>query len=363
MKLKKLILATTLAIPAMGYCGLMGWITGYPEVKEKLTQRLTEKYNGDKFEIQSLDYVSNAGYYNFEAKDVTKDITGEGSYFPKNGAIAANTFKWDMLSRDLEKALKPYISQVSDNYDLYGKFSSVGPETLGSVTKEMKYVNDTLGYMYEDGVDVEDWMKKHHETVNTGIVLKIQSKRDPESMYKVMKMIYEINNYFQSFDLGEYSLDIQTFDVPKDLDIAKWYEVKYEAKSSSVNPYKDLYKYAWGYLKITSCPDNPKWGKSCNYEYQIYKKAKTKRDTVGEWLPSKEKQAKLYADKIHSIQDVSKYLKIYDNYGEPTIEKIIGQSGRKYVHEYWQARYGRATTPLNKTKKYSVIAKLINIKK
>ena len=67
-RLAKILLTTAIALPSIGYCGFIDWAKGYPDIKEKLNQRLEENHKGDKFKITSLDYVSNAGHYNFEAK-------------------------------------------------------------------------------------------------------------------------------------------------------------------------------------------------------------------------------------------------------------------------------------------------------
>ncbi|AJC48231.1 hypothetical protein IB642_07830 [Allofrancisella guangzhouensis] len=353
--MKKLLLATILAIPAMGYCGLIDWLTGYPEVREKLSQRLTEKYNSDKFEILELTYSDNLKGYNFKAKDITKDITGSGSYFPESGVIAANVFKKEMLKRDLERILKPYISQVSDNYNFVAGFGSVTPVEM-SAKETMKIVDSTLDYMYEDGVDASKLIADKKGLVRIGIGLSIQSKQDPESIYKVLKMVYEVNKYFQEHDVGEYTLNIETFDVPDKFNISEWLKLQREYQRSGfsiADKYQDeeLYKYAWGYLNIKSCRDSLlDWDKTCNIKYRTEKK----KELV------KVDKSTLKADKIHSIQDVAKYFEIYDNYGQPTVERITGQSGRKYVNEYWQAKNGRKVTPLDKTKYYPAVEKIIS---
>jgi hypothetical protein len=79
MNFKKLILTLALIIPLLGYSGLIGWITGYPEVKAKIEQRLEQKYHGDKFEVSGVSYSDNLGGYNFKAKDVTRDKNLSGS--------------------------------------------------------------------------------------------------------------------------------------------------------------------------------------------------------------------------------------------------------------------------------------------
>ena len=363
--MKKLLLIIALLIPMVGYCGFIDWIQGYPEVKEKLVQRLTEKYNGDKFEVLDLEYSNNLKGYNFKAKDISKDIVGEGSYFPKSNVIWANEFKQKMLEKNLDNMLKPYISQVSNNYLFAGSLNSLSISGL-SAKEDMKLTNQALSYRYTEGVDARKLIAKHHDLLNFAFVLKVQSKQDPESIYKVIKMVYEINKYLQSLNLGEYVFTLETFDVPKDFDIKDWYKVKFKARSSSVNPDKDLYKYAWGYLKIMSCPHSSKWGKACETQTELH------RDGNGNTIKDKNGNYKQFliqkkADHIHSIQDIAKYFEIYNQYGSPKIDtraiklnkemKKMGSEIR-YPEEYWTAFY-RKKTPLNKTKYYPAVEKLI----
>ena len=360
--MKKLLLVIALAIPMMGYCGFIDWITGYPEVKEKLVQRLTEKYNGDKFEVLDLEYSNNLKGYNFKAKDISKDLTAEGSYFPKTGVIWGNGFKKQMMQKYLEEMIKPYILEVSKNYYFSGFISYVIPSPMTKYRSSM--IDKVLGYQYDQGVDLKKWIAKYHQEGVLSFDIKIQSKRDPQSIYKVIKMTYEINKYLQSLKMGEYGFSISTFDVPNGFNINKWYKVKKAAHSSSVNPDKDLYKYAWGYFGVSSCPSNGKWGKACETEPHKDAKGYTIKDTNGN---EKLFPAERLADHIHSIQDIAKYFEIYNKYGSPKIDtraiklnkemKKMGSEIR-YPEEYWTTFY-RKKTPLDKTKYYPAVEKLI----
>ena len=331
-KLKKLILATAIALPSIGYCGFIDWATGYPEIKEKLNQRLEENYKGDKFEITSLDYVSNTGYYNFEAKDLTNGIEGGGSYFPDSGRIAANVFKEKMIDKNLEKMLRPFISQVSDNYYFKGHTDYVIPNPITKERSEM--IDNVLGYKYSSGVDVQEWSHKYHREGLIIARLKIQSKQDPESMYKVVKMIYEINNYLRSFKMGMVIIDVEAFDAPEDFDINKWGLSNINKTSND----KEIYQYAWGYISMTSCPKT-EWNSYC--------------------LSDEHELARSFADKINSVQDVTKYLEIYDDYGKPTAITTTALDGKRLTRYYWRADNRHKTTPLDKTQYYPAVEKLI----
>ncbi|WP_150468242.1 hypothetical protein [Francisella sp. SYW-9] len=353
--MRKLLLMLALAIPMMGYCGFIDWITGYPKVKAKIEKQLEQKYQGDKFEVLDLEYSNNLKGYNFKAKDISKDLTAEGSYFPKTGIIWGNGFKKQMMQKYLEEMIKPYILEVSKNYYFSGFISYVIPSPMTKYRSSM--IDKVLGYQYDQGVDLKKWIAKYHQEGVLSFDIKIQSKRDPQSIYKVIKMTYEINKYLQSLKMGEYGFSISTFDVPNGFNINKWYKVKKAAHSSSVNPDKDLYKYAWGYFGVSSCPSNGKWGKACETEPHKDARGYTIKDTNGNKLFP----AKRLADHIHSIQDIAKYFEMY-NYGKPDVE-TWETHGMKYSekHTYykWKAIYGRSVTPLDKTKYYPAVEKLI----
>ncbi|ASG68289.1 hypothetical protein fh0823_12630 [Francisella halioticida] len=108
----------------MGYCGFIGWITGYPEVKTEIKQNLEKMYQGDEFEVTSVSYSDNLKGYNFKATDITRDITNKGSYFPQTNTIWANGFMWSVVLGQWRDIFEPYIKKISNNYLIIGGIMS-----------------------------------------------------------------------------------------------------------------------------------------------------------------------------------------------------------------------------------------------
>ncbi len=269
------------------------------------------------------------------------------------------------MKLDLEYILRPYLLGVSANYYFRGNLNMLS--IVDSNYSESESLSRKIwGYMYSEGVSTQQAINQYHAYWAFDFDIKIQSKRDPESMYKVVKMIYTINNYLQSLNLGEYEFVLEAFDVPEGFDIKRWFKRFYDSKVvKGSDPEKELYQYAWGYLKIKSCPKNSEWNKECHMDYKIYVKADTVRDTRGEWLPTTTK--KRNADQIKQIAEVAQYFQLYE-YGKPSIdERMVSlnkemkerNQNARYKEEMWTAEHRRKVTPLNKTAYYPEVLKFI----
>ncbi|QUE31648.1 hypothetical protein [Francisella philomiragia] len=341
MKLRKLLLATTLAIPVMGYCGLIDWITGYPEIKGKIEQRLEQKYQGEKFDVSDVSYSDNLGGYNFDYKPEGTDYTYRGSYLVNQDIVSANSYMNTKVSKQWKAIFVPYVSKVSDNYLFLGTLNSRSPYNHAKMKVDLE--KKTLDDLYNSNpVDINKWMEEDHNTLHGALSIFIAVPRTVEGVYKTLQMIEEINNKLRSMNLYSYDLEVITYDVPKGLDIAKYHDEVAPSFHTNIGWWfdKGIQKYAWGYLKIKSCTKIDAFEKFCNTQYGI--KNEVERLDMVKKLTT--------ADRINSLDNiVDKFRILY--FGKP--------SSDSFGDDNW-AGVSRDYIPLKKTKYYPQLEKLIS---
>lgn len=350
MKLKKLLLATILAIPAMGYCGFIDWITGYQEVKSKIEKRLEEKYHGDKFEVWDVSYSSNLGGYNFEYKPTDNDFTYKGSYFPKRDRLAANGYMWDSISKQWRDMFEPYVKEVNSNYFLIGGLGSGYPGTGVETDKKEKQriardMDSSLGYMFETG-STKKWIAKKHDYIQSNLSVFIEVPRTAEGIYKILQMSEKINNKLRSLHMYSYKFEVITYDLPKDFNIDNYFEEVKGDFHTSVDWWfvEGIQKYAWGYLYLSSCTKINSFEKACNTQYGV-DDLKRRHKIV---------MHNTNADRVNNLNDIAKEFRLVDKFGVPNKCNGVGSCSVK-----WSTR-SRAHTELKNSKYYPTLEKLIN---
>jgi hypothetical protein len=347
LKLKKLILATALAIPTMGYCGLMGWITGYPEVKAKIEQRLEQKYHGDKFEVSGVSYSDNLGGYNFEYKPTDSTATYNGSYFPKRDSVAANGYMWDSISKQWRDIFEPYVKELGSNYLIFGGLGSGVPGTGVEPKKEKEkhydMVDASLSYMFDTG-STKKWIAKKHNYIQSNLSVFIEVPRTAEGIYKTLKMAEKLNNKLRSLHMYSYKLEIITYDLPKDFNIGNHYEkVKGDFHTSHAWWFEEgIQKYAWGYLQIKSCTKINSFEKACNTQYGV-ENLETRKKIV---------DGNTSADRVQDINGIAQKFRLVGKFGVPDECSNLGCYGK------WSAR-ARANTEVEDSKYYTELESLI----
>lgn len=342
-KIAKLLLATMMIIPAMGYCGLMGWLTGYPEIKAKIEQRLEQKYHGDKFEVWDVSYSSNLGGYNFKAKDIDKDLESGGSCDEKENAVVDN-FRWMILSAQWKELLKPVITKYSNNYIMFGGLGTQSP--VGKFTYENSPTTKALNNLFKNNLTAQEWVSDDHLYINATVNLFIGLLRTPQGMFKALKLAEELNNYLRSMDLYSYKLSITPMELPKDFNL--YQELYDKGEEDKHYQYMDFLmdgefqKYAWGWLELYSCAKVGEFEKSCNTQY-LDKDEKSRLKMISK-LTS--------ADRVHSLEDIAKDFHLYNKIGKPTF-----WNKRDPNYSTWHGGL-RSYTLLFETKYYSQIQNL-----
>ncbi|APC94455.1 hypothetical protein IBE10_07395 [Francisella tularensis subsp. novicida] len=270
--MKKLLLATILAIPAMGYCGFIDWLTGYPEVKEKIEQGLEKKYNGEKFEVSGVSYSSNLGGYNFYfvPKDNPDDEYG-GSYYPDSGVLAANGYMWSSVGKQWRAMVEPEVAKLSNDYLLMGGMGSRSPRVEDENSHEgLDIVNKVLSDLF-DGMSTQEWIAKDHNYIAGNIQIYIDMPKNAESVFKLLKLVKNINDKYQRMQLNEYYIKLNVFKFPKDFEgLEKYwdYHSKHVYTSTADFPTDyNLQKYIWLESRINGCPKTNRVLKYCNTQY------------------------------------------------------------------------------------------------
>ena len=344
MKLKKLILATAIALPSMGYCGFLDWATGYPDIKEKIEQRLEQKYQGDKFEVSDISYSDNLDGYNFDYKPEGTDYTYRGSYLVNQDIVSANSYMNTKVSRQWQAIFKPFMNKVSDNYLFLGTLNSRSPYQFEKMKVNLE--KKTLDDLYTSNpVDINKWMEEDHNTLHGSISIFIDVPRTAEGVYKTIQMINDINNKLRTMNLYSYQLEVITYDVPKGFNIAKYHDEIAPYFSTSHGWWFDegIQKYAWGYLKVKSCTKISIFEKDCNTQYKDPDLERRKKIVYGN----------TNADRIHSLDNIVDEFYIVKSVGKPDkCDPILGCYGQ------WDTR-SRATTLLRDSKYYPQLKKLI----
>ena len=351
MKLRKLILATAIALPSLGYCGLIDWATGYPEIKEKIEQKLEQKYHGDKFEVWDVSYSDNLGGYNFDYKPDNKksDTKYSGSYFPKNDSVAANGYMWSSIGKQWRDMFTPYIEEVSNNYTTIGGMGSgvAGDGTESKALKKQYFndMNDSLAYMFKTG-STEKWIKKDHNSVRGGIAIFMAVPRTAEGIYQTLDMIEKINNKLRSFGLFSYTLEVITYDLPTGFNIDNYFDEVKGDFHTSVDWWfvEGIQKYAWGYLKVRGCMPINAFEKACNNYKELDNPKKLDIELINTYTT---------ADRLNNLQDIANQFRLVDEFGVPS-----KCEGMKCVVK-WSVS-DRARTQLKDSKYYVDLEKLIN---
>ncbi|MFC4892175.1 hypothetical protein ACFPDQ_03835 [Pseudofrancisella aestuarii] len=351
MKLRKLLLATTLAIPAMGYCGFIDWIQGYPEVKEKIEQKLEQQYHGEKFDVSGISYSDNLGGYNFDYKpsDKKSDAEYSGSYFPKTDRLLATGYMWSSIGKQWQDMFKPYIDKVGTNYLIIGGLGSGSPgsgeEDKATQQKYFNQVNDSLAYMFKTG-SAEEWIAVKHDYIRGNISLFIDVPETTEGIYKTLQMIESINNKLRSFHLYSYKLEVITYKVPQGFNIDNYFdEVKGDFHTTHAWWFVEgIQKYAWGYFNVRGCMPTNAFEKACNTQY-------------GNSDLDSRKEGVLYnttADRLNNLQDITNQFRLVDEFG---VAGKCTPSGSCYAQ--WAVN-SRANTQLKDIQYYSDLEKLIS---
>ena len=347
MSLKKILLATTIAIPTMGYCGLLDWATGYPEVKEKIEQRLEQKYKGDKFEVSDVSYSSNLGGYNFTAKDLNyDDLESGGSYYEKSNKVVDN-FGNAKQAMDWKALFRPYVDEVTKNNFIRASIDGANPVD-GENQKPITEMRKTLAVLFNNSIPMKEKIKQRHDYIVVYNTIYVDVPKTPEGMLKVLQMIDNLNNYYRSLDLYSYELEVVPYDLPKGLTFNKYLDNAVENDSYyGWNDFVDdanIQKYAWGWIQLYGCAKNDSFKKYCNTQYGI-KKEDARQKMI---------QKLTTADRVHTIADIDADFHLYDHPGEPTHWNPQAPS--------WIGWYGFRIdyTPLIDTKLYKQVLKLEN---
>lgn len=346
MRLKKVILATAIAIPAMGYCGLMGWITGYPEVKEKIEQRLEQKYHGDNFEVSGVSYSDNLGGYNFKYKPVSSeyDRTYNGSYLEKRNILSANSYMKTKVTNQWIDIFQHSVDGVSKNNLIFGSLDPQSPYQWRKMKKDP--IDKALHDLYSSNpVNINKWIAEDHNAIAGSIALFIAMPRTAEGVYKTLKLIEQVNNKLRSYKFYSYKLEVITYDVPQDFNIEKYF---YEVADSFTTSHgwwfdEGIQKYAWGYLQINSCIKIAEFKKSCN-SYRDRETNELDLDLI---------KSRSTADNVHNLNDIVNNFYIVERFGK---SKRCNSVGSCYVK--WATR-PRANEELKDSEYYLQLRKLI----
>ncbi|MBK2110861.1 hypothetical protein IB685_01530 [Francisella tularensis subsp. novicida FSC159] len=309
--MKKLLLATILAIPAMGYCGLIDWLTGYPEVKAKIEKRLEEKYQGDKFEVWDVSYSSNLGGYNFKAKDLSyKYLESGGSYYEKSNKVVDN-FGNAKQAMDWKALFRSYVDAVSTNNVIRASIDGANPVD-GEHQKPISEMRKTLAVLFNNSIPMKEKIKQRHDYIRVYNTIYVDAPKSPQGMLKVLEMIENINNYFRSLHLYSYELEVAVYDLPKGLTFDKYIDEAVDKNIdynwSDFENDGDIQKYAWGWLRIYGCEKNS-IEKYCKTYFGI-KDEQKRQNAIFRYST---------ADRIHSLADIAREFHLFKNYGKPTV--------------------------------------------
>ncbi|QIW10357.1 hypothetical protein [Francisella sp. LA112445] len=348
--MRKILLTIILAIPMMGYCGFIDWITGYPEVKAKIEKRLEQKYHGDKFEVWDVTWSDNLGGYNFKYKPINAeyDYTYKGSYLSKRDILSANNYMTTKVTHQWIDVFQPLVDKVSKNNLIFGSLDPQSPYQWRKMKKDP--MDKALHDLYSSNpVDIKKWIAEDHNAIAGSISIFIAMPRTAEGVYKTLKLIEQINNKLRSYSFYSYKLEVITYDVPKGFNIEKYYyEVFPSFKTSHGWWFEEgVQKYAWGYLQIKSCMKISEFEKSCN-NYRDRSTGEFDLDLIKKYST---------ADRIHNLNDIVNNFYIVNDFGKPDkCDPILGCYGR------WDTR-SRSNILLKNSKYYQQLEKLINNQK
>ena len=347
-KIKKILLVISLIIPTLGYCGLMDWLTGYPEVKAKIEQRLEQKYQGDKFEVSGVSYSDNLGGYNFKYKPEDTDYTYKGSYIVDKDILSANSYMRTQVSNQWIGVFQSDVDKVSENNLIFGSLNSRSPYQFEKMKVNLE--KKTLEDLYSmNSVDINKWIVEDHNTIAGSITLFISMPRTAESVYKTLKLIEQVNSKLRTYNFYSYKLEVILYDVPQGFNIDKFYNKVSPSFSTSHGWWfeEGIQKYAWGYLQIKSCAKISEFEKSCN-SFKDRKTGEIALDLIKSYST---------ADRINNLNDIADNFKLVDKFGVPDkCDPVLGCYGR------WDTR-SRANIKLQDSKYYSQLEKEINIAK
>ncbi|MED7788159.1 hypothetical protein [Francisella sp. 19X1-34] len=355
--MKKLLLMIFLVIPVMGYCGFIGWITGYPEVKAKIEKALEQKYHGDKFEVSDVSYSENLRAYNFKAKDITRDLISGGSYYETKDAVV-DDFKWMLVSAQWKELSKPIIEKYSKNYIMFGGLGTDSP--LKEKGDKTDYTGKALADLFGKHLTVKQWLKIDHDYIGAKTDLYVGMPNSAAGVLKALELIQDLNNYYRSLNLYTYELSITFMNVPKDLNIYDFvYNKSENDKKYRLNDFKndgDIQKYAWGWIRIYGCAKSLNFKKICN-NYKIYKNQMPTDKFDIELI--KERST---ADRINNLNDIAKEFHLYTNPGHITMwhENTVKIKGKmKTFRSYAWIPLRMAYQPLKDTKYYSQVKNIL----
>ncbi|APC91550.1 MULTISPECIES: hypothetical protein [Francisella] len=357
--MKKLLLAIILAIPVMGYCGFIDWLTGYPEVREKIEKRLEEKYPGDKFEVWDVSYSSNLGGYNFKAKDLSyKDLESGGSYYEKSNKVVDNFGQYKQ-NLDWKALFKPYVDSVSTNNLIVPNID--GANEVGWQEKQQKdhkpdNMMKTWELLAKPNLTMKEKIAKGHNYIRTEATIHVNAPKTAEGMLKVLEMIENINNYFRSLKLYSYKLEVTVYDLPKGLTFDKYIDDTVD-KDVDYSMLKftndgDIQKYAWGWLRLYGCEKNS-IEKYCN-TYKVYKNR-----VETDQLDTKLINQRTSADRIHNLADIARQFHLYKDPGKETMWHQYKHKGKDVFMYTWRGQ-NMVYTPLIDTQLYKQILQLEN---
>ena len=350
MSLKKLLLATTLTLPTLGYCGFIDWIKGYPEIKEKIEQQLEYQYNGEKFKVWGISYSDNLKGYNFDykPKDSTSDYSYSGSYYLSDNSISATGYMWSSIGKQWRAIFKPYVEKVSSNYLLIGGLGSglpgSGRENEKLKDEYYKSIDDSLDYMFETA-STKKWIAKKHNYIKANLSVFIEAPKTAEGIYKILKMIEELNNKLRSFHLYSYDFRVITYKLPQNFNISVYFD-KVAPDFTITGEWlvvEGIQKYAWGYLRIKSCPEIKEFEKAC-YQFRNRRTGELELELIKYYTG---------ADKIHNINNIINNFRLVTKFGVPS---KCNDSAECFVK--WGVNL-RANTLLKDSKYYLKLEQLI----
>ncbi|WP_150466542.1 hypothetical protein [Francisella sp. SYW-9] len=293
----------------MGYCSFIDWIQGYPEVKAEITKQLEDTCYGDKFEVWDITWSDNLGAYNFEAKDVTRNITEGGSYFPKTNTLYANGFMWSVVSGQWRDIFKPYIEKVSNNYLIIGGVGTQDPVDYKKY--KIDYRKQALHNLFSmEDIKVSKGLAKDHNSIQAYISIFVEVPENAQGIYQTLQVITAINNKLKSYHLYSYRLTVTTYTVPQGFNISKYFDEVSPGFHTSYAWYfeEGIQKYAWGYFDVRGCMPTDAFEKYCNTYKEVNNPNKLDTELIKQYT---------LANRLNTIDNVMSEFRLVDNVGEP----------------------------------------------
>ncbi|WP_440994461.1 hypothetical protein [Cysteiniphilum litorale] len=217
---------------------------------QKLAQSLETQY-GERFQVTKEAYNPESNGYSYTVIPqsmpdtrlvVITDFLGKGS--------SIGNYLQTRSAREAVALVQPFFDGLSD---IYRVRASGGALSTLELPEEQAYLaNKALDNLYGSNMHIDQWISSSHDAMNFGVSARVDMKKTPENLWRLIHRMYALNHYLLTFKFFSYHIEVYLLDIPKASKLKAPMSLQIFGGAQSA----EAAKYTWAVLRISQCTIN-----------------------------------------------------------------------------------------------------------